>query len=56
MANHRAGATTELRVRGGHFELLAGRSVKSGEEVFINYGAKGNGELLRCHGFVVRVG
>lgn len=56
MCNHRAGTTTELRVRGGHFELLAGRSVKLGEEVCINYGAKGNGELLRCHGFVVGAG
>ena len=24
-----------------------------GEEVLINYGAKGNGELLRAHGFVI---
>lgn len=53
LCNHRAGATAELRVRGGHFELLAGCSMKRGAEVLINYGAKGNGELLRCHGFVV---
>ena len=33
--------------------LRAGRAVERGEEVLINYGAKGNGELLRAHGFVL---
>ena len=33
--------------------LLAGSSQAENEEVFINYGAKGNSELLRCHGFVL---
>lgn len=53
MCNHRPGGTAELRVAGGYFELRAGRSLRRGDEVCINYGAKGNGELLRCHGFVV---
>ena len=30
-----------------------GCAVACGAEVLINYGAKGNGELLRCHGFVL---
>jgi pyruvate/2-oxoglutarate dehydrogenase complex dihydrolipoamide acyltransferase (E2) component len=33
--------------------LRAGRAVATGEEVLINYGAKGDGELLRAHGFVL---
>ena len=33
--------------------LRAGCAVERGEEVLINYGAKGNGELLRAHGFVL---
>lgn len=53
MCNHRAGSASELRVVGSIFELRAGRSLRSGDEVCINYGAKGNAELLRCHGFVV---
>jgi len=53
LCNHRAGATTELRVAAGCFELRAGRSLRCGDEVLINYGAKGNAELLRCHGFVL---
>jgi hypothetical protein len=32
---------------------MGSRSAASGEELHINYGAKGNGELLRCHGFAV---
>ena len=29
------------------------RALSAGDEVCIDYGAKGNGELLRCHGFVL---
>jgi hypothetical protein len=53
MCNHRPGGTAQLRVAGGCFELRAGRSLRRGEEVCIDYGSKGNGELLRCHGFVM---
>ena len=34
------------------FVLVCGRSTLAGEELMLNYGAKSNGELLRCHGFV----
>mmetsp|Transcript_18468 Transcript_18468/g.51716 ORF Transcript_18468/g.51716 Transcript_18468/m.51716 type:complete len:536 (+) Transcript_18468:122-1729(+) len=33
--------------------LTSGSRLAEGEEVCINYGAKGNAELLRCHGFVL---
>ena len=46
MCNHRAGATAELRARGGFFELRAGRAVRQGEEVCINYGAKGEAPVV----------
>ena len=63
LCNHSPGSTHELRVEappghcgagGGIYALRAGRSLRAGEEVLINYGAKSNGELLRCHGFVLR--
>ena len=57
LCNHAPGATHELRYvsgGGGSCALHAGRSVREGEELLINYGAKSNGELLRCHGFVLR--
>ena len=38
----------------GHdFVLRCSRGVAPGQEIHINYGAKGNAELLRCHGFVL---
>ena len=30
------------------------RNSEVGDELFLNYGAKGNGELLRDHGFVLK--
>ena len=36
-----------------HYALRVSQRVPAGEEVSINYGAKGNGELLRYHGFVI---
>ena len=35
------------------YAARCGRSTKAGQELFLNYGAKGNGEMLRCHGFVL---
>ena len=35
------------------FVVHAGRASPKGEELHLNYGAKGNGELLRDHGFVL---
>ena len=59
--NHRAGSVAALAVERGAaapaaeacWVLRAGRAVAAGEEVLINYGAKGDGELLRAHGFVL---
>ena len=51
--NHDASARFTLRARGARVELVAERDVAKGEEVRIHYGAKGNAELLRRHGFVV---
>tara|TARA_B100000524_G_scaffold198933_1_gene103448 strand:- start:293 stop:1942 length:1650 start_codon:yes stop_codon:yes gene_type:complete len=53
MANHRPGSTAEILVEGGCYVLKLGGALEKGAEVCINYGAKGNGELLRCHGFVL---
>jgi len=54
IANHRPGAgDVEVRVEGGRYVLTAARALSKGDEVFLNYGAKGNGELLRDHGFVL---
>jgi hypothetical protein len=58
MCNHRAGSTATLEIveddaGDAFYELRAGVATKAGDEVFINYGAKGNEELLRCHGFVI---
>mmetsp|Transcript_4312 Transcript_4312/g.9464 ORF Transcript_4312/g.9464 Transcript_4312/m.9464 type:complete len:338 (-) Transcript_4312:307-1320(-) len=59
MCNHRASGTASVtieRVSSGEafFVLRCGPAIACGEEIFINYGAKGNGELLRCHGFVLK--
>ena len=54
IANHRPGCgDVEVRVEGGRYVLTAARALSKGDEVFLNYGAKGNGELLRDHGFVL---
>jgi histone-lysine N-methyltransferase SETD3 len=41
------------RLRGGALHLPVARSVKSGEEVFVSYGAKSNAELLLFYGFAL---
>ena len=35
------------------YVVRSARPVASGGELYLNYGTKGNGELLRCHGFVI---
>ena len=52
--NHRNGSLHAVGVEGDAVVLRAGLAVNAGDEVLLNYGAKGNGELLRCHGFVAR--
>ena len=51
--NHRNGSLHAVGVEGDAVVLRAGLAVAAGDEVLLNYGAKGNGELLRCHGFVM---
>lgn len=53
LCNHAAGSRVSLRARGARVQLVAERDVAEGEEVRIHYGAKGNAELLRRHGFVL---
>lgn len=53
MCNHSSFSHTELRRRGARWQLVARRGFKKDEQVTIDYGGKGNGELLRRHGFVV---
>ena len=53
MCNHQRNPGTELRCRGSKWQLLATKPFKTNEEIRINYGPKGNGELLRRHGFVI---
>lgn len=36
-----------------HFQLSAGKSIKKGQQVYNNYGAKGNEELLLSSGFTI---
>ena len=52
--NHRNGSLHAVGVEGDAVVLRAGLAVNAGDEVLLNYGAKGNGELLRCHGFVMQ--
>jgi hypothetical protein len=53
MCNHARLAGTSLQKRGASWRLVATRRFARDEEVRIDYGGKGNGELLRRHGFVI---
>ena len=53
MCNHARDAGTSLQRRGASWRLVATRRFTRGEEVRIDYGGKGNGELLTRHGFVI---
>ena len=52
--NHRNGSLHAVGVEGDAVVLRAGLAENAGDEVLLNYGAKGNGELLRRHGFVMQ--
>lgn len=56
MANHSIHAGTTLRTSdlSPHlaYDLVAGRAVEKGQQVFVSYGSKGNEELIVCYGFV----
>lgn len=57
LCNHRPGVATTVSLVAASTEptyaLRASGAIKRGQEIFINYGAKGTGELLRCHGFTL---
>ena len=53
MCNHARDAGTSLERRGAVWRLVATRRFTRDEEVRIDYGGKGNGELLTRHGFVI---
>jgi len=53
MCNHARDAGTSLQRRGAAWRLVATRRFTRNEEVRIDYGGKGNGELLTRHGFVI---
>ena len=58
MMNHTPGLSTRVTLERpsrdrAEYAVRLERRVGAGEELFLNYGAKGNGELLRCHGFVL---
>lgn len=53
MCNHARNAGTSLQKRGASWRLVATRRFARDEEVRIDYGGKGNGELLTRHGFVI---
>lgn len=56
MANHSIHAGTTLRISAlsPHlaYDLIAGRAVEKGHQVFVSYGPKSNEELIVCYGFV----
>jgi len=51
--NHKQGADVSVRVRAGLLEFVCDKAVKAGEEIWNNYGDKGNDELLMCYGFAI---
>ena len=53
MCNHARDAGTEVTTRGATWRLVATRAFARDEEIRIDYGGKGNGELLKRHGFVI---
>jgi len=44
MFNHRSGAKVEWQLHGGAFSLCLKEKVKQGQQIFNNYGLKGNEE------------
>lgn len=53
LLNHENSSNVEWRYQGNVFSLLNLDSIEEGVEVFNNYGAKGNEELLMGYGFAV---
>ncbi|CAK0830707.1 unnamed protein product [Prorocentrum cordatum] len=49
--NHRHAADVSIRVRANSLEFVCDGPVKPGDQIWNNYGAKGNAELLLCYGF-----
>jgi len=51
MANHQASADITMRPAEGMLEFTCGEAVHAGQQLWGNYGSKGNEELLHCYGF-----
>lgn len=58
LMNHRPGTLSTLQIDGklGRQQILysVGRTLKEGEEICLNYGARSNGDLLGYFGFTLR--
>merc|ERR1719464_1391346 len=53
LLNQRSDADLTVKVRAGHLEFICDAGVKAGEQLWNNYGAKANDELLLHYGFAV---
>mmetsp|Transcript_26162 Transcript_26162/g.61018 ORF Transcript_26162/g.61018 Transcript_26162/m.61018 type:complete len:491 (-) Transcript_26162:103-1575(-) len=51
LLNHKSTEEVTVRVRSGLLEFFCDKPLKSGTQVWNNYGAKSNSELLMCYGF-----
>merc|ERR1712060_59979 len=51
LLNHRGDADVTIRVRADMLEFICDAPVQSGQQIWNNYGSKGNDELLMCYGF-----
>ncbi|CAE8616461.1 unnamed protein product [Polarella glacialis] len=51
--NHQGDAEVNVQIHGGCLEFRCDTPVQAGEQIWNNYGAKGNTELMMCYGFAV---
>lgn len=51
--NHNGDAEVNIQIHGGFLEFRSESAVKAGDQIWNNYDAKGNTELLMCYGFAV---
>lgn len=51
--NHNPSADVTVRISSGTLEFICDEGVKAGQQIWNNYGSKGNDELLMCYGFAI---
>eukprot|EP00929_Paragymnodinium_shiwhaense_P120377 TRINITY_DN92304_c0_g1_i1.p1 TRINITY_DN92304_c0_g1~~TRINITY_DN92304_c0_g1_i1.p1 ORF type:complete len:522 (+),score=193.44 TRINITY_DN92304_c0_g1_i1:66-1631(+) len=51
--NHKNDADITVKVRADMLEFICDEKVKRGDQIWNNYGSKGNAELLMCYGFAI---